>query len=523
MDTLDTATMALARSYDEVNYESRPFPQSHPARSAALARLFGLSPPELASARVLELGCASGGNLMPMAAAFPGATFTGVDLSPVQVAKGRARIAELGLTNINLRHQSIMDLTKGHGEFDYIICHGVYSWVPQAVRDAILRVSSANLAPSGIAYLSYNVYPGWRLRGVLREAMLFRVGDTADPAIRIREARTFLNQLAEMTDGATAYGQLLRQEAQALAGHDDYYILHDHLEHTNEPCYVKDFLVKAEQAGLAYLTEANINTTIAENFGPEKARLLRELSSNRLLEMEQYIDFLTGRTFRQSLLVHASNASKINRNLEPACMAGLNVQSSVTLADGTGDNFVLRDRAGRTLTTSSTFVRDALVLLGRRFPASTTPERLADEAVETMPATSEEQNQVRDALLKLVLAGMAEIEVIPSRPELKVGVRPQALSLARADAAAGRSWTTNMRHESVPLTIVQQAVLPLLDGTHGMDQLVAALREEVQHGKILLQRAGQTLTSDEQIEASAREHLTHALEACAKSALLVTA
>ena len=524
MDTLDPANSALAQSYNEVPYESRPFPQSHPARSAALARLFGLVPPDLATARVLELGCAAGGNLIPMAAAFPDATFTGVDFSAVQVAQGQARIETLGLTNVTLRNRSILDLTKADGAFDYIICHGVYSWVPSEVRDAILRVSGENLAPNGVAYVSYNVFPGWRLRGVLREAMLFHVAGITDPAVRVAKARAFLNQLAEITDGNSAYGQLLRQEAQGLAGQGDYYILHDHLEHTNEPCYVRDFLLKAESAGLAYLTEANLNVTIAESFGPEKGKILRELSGNRLLEMEQYIDFLTGRTFRQSLLVKSEQAASINRNLEPARINGLHMQANVSLADeASPGSFILRDPAGRTLTTQSPFVRDALALLGRRFPAAMTPEALADAVAAQAPSTPEERHHVSDALFKMVLIGMAEFAVTPSAPELTIAERPHALDLARKDANAGHGWTTNLRHESVPLTVIQQAVLPLMDGTHDADQLAAAVEKKVRDGKIVLHRDGVTLTDEAEIAKAAREHLAMALDACAKGALLVAA
>ena len=521
MDTLDPANKALAQSYDEVPYDSRPFPQSHPARSAALARLFGVVPPDLATARVLELGSAAGGNLIPMAVAFPAATFTGVDLSAVQVAQGQARIAALGINNITLRNQSILDLTRGHGEFDYIICHGVYSWVPAAVRDAILRVSSENLAPNGIAYVSYNVFPGWRLRGVLREAMLFHVAGIADPAVRAARARAFLNQLAEITDGNSAYGQMLRQEAQGLTGQGDYYVIHEYLEHTNEPCYVRDFLLKAESAGLAYLTEANLNVTIAESFGPEKGKILRELSGNRLLEMEQYIDFLTGRTFRQSLLVKSEQAVNINRNLEPARINGLHIQANVSLAEETGGQFTLRDPAGRTLTTQSSMVRDALVLLGRHFPNAMTPEALADAVASTAPPSDEDRAHISDALFKMVLIGMAEFAVTPSAPELTASDRPRALELARKDALAGRPWTTNLRHECVPLSVIQHAVVPLLDGRHDADQLAAAVEEKVRDGQILLHRDGVPLTDRSEIAKAAREHLSMALEACAKGALLV--
>ena len=528
MPLSDPTADAIARAYDTVPYDSRAFPQSHPARSAALATLFGLNPPDVSTARVLELGCAAGGNLSPLATAFPQATFLGVDLSAVQIAQGQARIARLGLTNITLRNQSILDLSAGHGVFDYIICHGVYSWVPQPVRDAILRVATQNLAQSGVAYISYNVNPGWRLRGVLREAMLFHCAGEADPARKIASARHFLAQLAEITDPASAYGQLLRQEARMIATAEDTYLLHDHMEINNEPCYVSEFLGAARTAGLAFLTEASIQMTIAETFGASNGQILRELSGNHLERMEQYIDFLTGRTFRQTLLVRASQERAIVRTLAPKCVAGLHLQANLALAEESDGSFVLRDPAGRTLTTSSPFVRDGLLALGARFPGSlpvdeiTLAASIAAEPRDTEPGAAAIES-LHDSLLKMVLIGMAEITTLELSSRAALCDRHTAFPLARADAEAGMTWTTNLRHETVPLNIVQQAVLPLLDGAHDTGALIAALREKVREGRIVLQREGVPLTEEADIAASAIEHVDQALKGIARASLLVAA
>ncbi len=523
MDTFEPAIRALAKSYDDVPYDSRPFPQSHPAKLAGLARLFGLAPPDVATARILELGCAAGGNIIPMAVSYPQAHCVGVDLSPKQVAVGQARVAALGLTNIQLRNQSIMDLSVGHGQFDYIICHGVYSWVPQPVRDAILRVANENLSQNGVAYISYNVHPGWRLRGVLREAMLFHIQGIDAAADRAQAARSFLKQLAEITDRASAYGQMLRQEAAALAQHEDHYIIHEYLEHNNDPCYVEEFLRRARTAGLAYLTEANLNVTIAESFGPEAGRMLRELSGNRLDRMEQYIDFLTGRTFRQSLLVKGAQEAQIMRSLGPQCLEGLSLRAQIAQSEEpTTGSYVLRDGAGRSLTTTNATVRDAILALGRAFPAVCTPTEL----VESLPAEDEARRtevtpQLNDALFKMVLIGMAEVCSDQTPITQTVSDRPLALSLARADAAAGRTWTTSACHETAYLSVVQRAILPLLDGTNDHAALAAALAQSARSGAISFLHAGEPVTDNEGIDAAAAEHLRPALAALAASAVLI--
>src|SRR5262245_44196078 len=166
-------TEALLASYEEVPYESKPISSSHPDSLATMAMLYGLQPPPLPSCRILELGCAGGGNLIPMALTLPNAQFVGIDLSPRQIADGQATITALGLGNIDLRALSILDVGPDLGTFDYIISHGVYSWVPAAVQEKILAICRDHLAPGGIAYISYNVYPGWHLRGMVRGMMLY--------------------------------------------------------------------------------------------------------------------------------------------------------------------------------------------------------------------------------------------------------------------------------------------------------------------------------------------------------------
>jgi SAM-dependent methyltransferase len=170
-NTLESAIVHNAANYDDLPYVSYPVPSTHPGRLAAVAKIFNLSTPSVTAARVLELGCASGGNLIPLAARHPNAYFLGVDFSGRQIEEGARRIAGLRLANVRLRQQSLTDLRPEDGTFDYIICHGVYSWVPAPVRDAILRIAHENLAPTGVAFISYNVLPGWRVRQTLRDAI----------------------------------------------------------------------------------------------------------------------------------------------------------------------------------------------------------------------------------------------------------------------------------------------------------------------------------------------------------------
>src|ERR1700747_3167393 len=139
----------METSYDQVLYRGFPYAQSHPDRLATMATLFGMTPAPVERCRVLELGCGDGGNVIPMAFTLPESRFLGVDLSASAIARGQDLVRTLSLSNITLRHLDLMEMAGGAGEFDYIIAHGLYSWVPPAVREQILKLFKSHLAPNG--------------------------------------------------------------------------------------------------------------------------------------------------------------------------------------------------------------------------------------------------------------------------------------------------------------------------------------------------------------------------------------
>ncbi|MDU3879552.1 MAG: class I SAM-dependent methyltransferase, partial [Veillonella sp.] len=163
----------VKNSYDSFLYVSKPFSSTNINNLQAKAKLYGLNPVPLKGARILELGASCGGNLIPQALYYPEATFTGIDLSGVQVQHGNEIIKSIGLTNVTLLEKDILDIDESFGTFDYIIVHGIWSWVPDVVKDKILSICNKNLSDNGIAYVSYNTYPGWKRLEQLRDIMLY--------------------------------------------------------------------------------------------------------------------------------------------------------------------------------------------------------------------------------------------------------------------------------------------------------------------------------------------------------------
>src|SRR5260370_14025547 len=148
-----------------------------------------MKPAPVTDCRVLEIGCGNGANLIPLAYHLPESRFTGIDLAAAPIAAACTMAGELGLSNIDLRVADLRDLGPEVGEFDYIFAHGLYSWIPAEVRDRLLAVGRQPLAPEGVAFVSYNVYPGRYPRQMIREILLYPTRGLEAPAERIAEGR----------------------------------------------------------------------------------------------------------------------------------------------------------------------------------------------------------------------------------------------------------------------------------------------------------------------------------------------
>ena len=139
-----SAPSSQAGAYERLPYVSLPVSYTQPTNLAALVQLFGLSAPSLERPRVLELGCASGGNLIPLASRHREGHFLGLDLSRRHVGDAQHRIAAFGLRNIEIRQADIATVDLSRERFDFVICHGVFSWTPPFGGNFRLEITDAS-------------------------------------------------------------------------------------------------------------------------------------------------------------------------------------------------------------------------------------------------------------------------------------------------------------------------------------------------------------------------------------------
>jgi SAM-dependent methyltransferase/methyltransferase-like protein len=462
-----------ATSYDLIPYPSYTFPETHPDRMAVLATLLGLPAAPVARCRVLEIGCAAGANLIPMAEDLPGSTFVGIDLSRRQIDQGRQAVADLGLGNIELRHQGILEFEPGAETFDYILCHGVYSWVAPEVQERILAICRHSLHPDGVVYISYNTLPGWHMRGMIRDMMLYHGRRFSDPRQQVAEARGLLDFLvSSVSMEQNPYGQFLRSELEQLRRADDAYLFHDHLEEHNSPVYFHQFVERAAGHGLRYLADVDLCTMEFRNLPPQVGQVLGRVSGD-LIQLEQYMDFLRNRTFRRSTLCRAHHTPRYR--LEPAALVPLFIGSALQPSSPRPDLGPSVREDFRGPTGSSAFsihpvVKAALLVLGEAWPQVLSFAELCARARARLggeAATVEDAQQVGQALLTFytIAADLVEFRPRPLRVAARPGPRPLARPLARWQAGTGRS-VINLRHEFVAVDDFGRQVLRRLDGQH---------------------------------------------------------
>ena len=433
--------------YDAVPYLTRPRMETHPDRLAAVGTLFGMSPAPVAQCRVLEIGCGDGGNVVPLAFGLPRSEVMGVDLAPRAIASARRMADDLGLTNIRLETIDLGKIDATYGQFDYIIAHGLYSWVPRDIRDALLRVCRERLGPQGIAFISYNVYPGRHVRQMLREMMLYAARGTSDRAARMELARGVIRSVAESRLSPPSWHRLLEDEAQLLLEKDSGSLWHDDLAPVNDAVYFHEFAAHAAMHYLQYLGEADVHRMFDSAGGDPAER--------DIIEREQHLDFLRCRRFRETLLCRQEVA--LDRGPSAVLMEKFLFAAPARRVEGG-----IEGLSGVRIAPGHATLEATVTALGDCYP-------LPVPFAELLPYGGGEA-QLAEILFALVCSGFATLHLHDFPCEETVTALPCASALARWQA--GRSSVVcNACHTAVQLEGPDLRLLRLLDGTRDLAAL----------------------------------------------------
>ena len=519
--------------YDEVTYPSFPIYYTHPDRLSTVATLFGMKPALIEQCRVLEVGCFDGVNLAAMAVGLPQSEFVGVDIVGTAIARGRALTEEVGLKNLTLRHLDLMEMAPDYGQFDYIIAHGIYSWVPESVREQILAICKGSLAPQGVAYISYNTFPGCHTRLMLREMMLFHNRDFHDPQQKMQQALNLLKLIANsLENGVEPYSKFLREEFERLSVRPLEALYHDELGEVFAPLYFHQFMEQARRHDLQFLAEADFFDMVPRGLTPKAMEVLDRIGDDVVLR-EQYLDFMRGRHFRKTLLCHTD--VPLNRAIKPDCVRSCYVSTfakpeSPALSSEPGVQETFQVVTGAKLSTADPLARALFWYLLEKDPERIPFQRLARE-VELrarqqfgfVPRPDQDVHaDIAEFIWVTYRAGLLDLHLHVPPYVVRVSDKPLASPLARWQARRSDVVAT-LHHKSLKLRdSVHRGLLTLLDGSRDRTALRADLLQVFESGKLdLLDGDGKPVSDMSIVSKTIDEELEEFLRKAAQTAVLM--
>jgi SAM-dependent methyltransferase len=421
-------------------------------RIEVIAHLFDLMATNCAQARVLELGCGTAANLIALALEHPQARFIGCDLSRSALDAARRLANSLGLANLELRHNDISVVDDGWGAFDYIVCHDVFSWVGPGVREKVLGILKRNLAPCGVAYVSYDALPGWRLHGIARDMMRYHAAGLSDPHQAVDQARAVLAMAAAAQDRqAGPYAELVREEYFILSRISDAQLYHFAFTDQHQAFYRHEFIRLIREAGLQWVADADATRLFAPR---EPAAVRAFLDGLPRWDQQQYVDFLnTGR-----------------------CHAALVCHGDAQIRSRPGEAMLRDCWISRTMAACGDWLShhpsfgEALAHLEERRPEFV--------AVRALPRGEESTGAILDAYA----AGLIDLGRAPRRLSGRISERPMVSPLVRLQARDAAT-VTNQMCETVRLSDLARRVVTLLDGARTRTDIVAWVAQEIEEGR----------------------------------------
>jgi SAM-dependent methyltransferase len=470
----------MATSYDAVEYPTMPRILGHPGHLNAVARMFGVAAPPVERCRVLEIGCGDGTHLASCAVTMPDATFVGFDLAAEAIARGQRLVERVGLKNIVLE---VGDITTWQPDapFDYILVHGIYSWIPDFVREALMALVARSLAPTGIACVSYNCYPAGYTRRMLWEMMKYHIGDRTDPEEMIEKALELARFIQFCRPKQTGVElELFDNDVDIVINKQFRNVLfHDELAPTNHQVHFHEFADDARRHGLRFVSELEPHVMANADLPKEIDDLLRTLSRVNPERREQYFDFACLRRFRQTLVTREPH---VPRGVpDPAALRGLYLTGNcgTDAIDFHSDKPMVFAAGATTIDVRGPLAKAAMVVLVETRPRRLTFDEVLAGAAAKIGRASIPEDEAAELAADLVVAwtsGLVLLKGFSPKYATEISERPVASPFARdqlrRDPTVMSLLHLSLRFDDEP----GRRLVELLDGTRTLDQLVCELR-----------------------------------------------
>ncbi len=487
--------MSRKNSYDDVEYQGSAIAECDPLQMATIGRLFGLSPADPLTSDVLDLGCGDGINLLSLATAYPGIHAVGFDPAAVAIARGERWRQGAGLDNLTLLSE--IDDHALDNTADYVMAHGVLSWIDDEPRQNVIQTAARAVRPGGLVTFSYRAFPHAHYQWVGRDMALDAIAIAEERAEAAGEELTHHDaariaiqrmRLASTTaDLRTAHGMQMAVEADKMEKLPAWFAHHDDLAGVLAPFRITQVVQWCAAQGLQYVGELIPQDLWQYRLRPNVAAIIREQAGPNALRRQQLVDDLINGVFHNSLFVRSTEVPP----LEPSAK-GLTIYVR-QYPNGTEDGVQLSDAISA--------------------PVAQVLREHANEAI-TIEAIAEELDhdvdEITDTVLRLYARGLARISTSPPPVPADPGEFPRASPLVQVQIGDGKAVVLTRFH--LPLTYqstIHRVLISLLDGTRDRD----AIRRDLPAAAAA---AGATHGLDEVLE-----NLDTVLEAAAIDGLLM--
>jgi trans-aconitate methyltransferase len=280
-----------------ISYTDTFFSELNPHMIRCSALMRGFQVPDSTHFTYCELGCGKGHSLLLYAAANPHAQWIGIDLSEEHIHYAEQRARKLGITNCEFIRADLTELDE-LPSCDYIVMHGLYTWVQESVQEAIHRLIETSLTENGLVLVSYNAYPGWHVyEPLLKMFREYSMHLSDDPFHNAEQGLGFVQwmheQQSEYMRAVPSTGTFIEE----LSKHDLRYIIHEYYADHWSPLWFKEMNQKMEKSNLSFAGQVPFYLNIGAIALPEGFEDILAIGED-VTQFEMYKDFIRNTMFR---------------------------------------------------------------------------------------------------------------------------------------------------------------------------------------------------------------------------------
>lgn len=312
----------------DIEYTSGFYRELAPTNMNFAALLRGFATPEAnRSYTWLELGCGNGLSANALAACNPHSQFYAFDFNPVHIQNAQRLVRDAAIKNVSFFEDSFEEaLRRDLPQMDYIVLHGIYTWVSRENREHIVALIRKLLKPGGVVYVSYNCLPGWGSKAPLRRLMTEYAARRGGPVTeRVQAARDFIGTLKQSGTRYFAQNPPAQQMADNIVGQNVNYLAHEYMNADWDLFYHSDVAADMNKAKLTFAASATlIENSDEATLTPEAIKLLKQETDPVMRELLR--DFAVNQQFRRDLYIRGArrfgNAELVNNaNRLRLCLA----------------------------------------------------------------------------------------------------------------------------------------------------------------------------------------------------------